>query len=459
MEVTVVGAGYVGLVTGASLARIGGHRVTFVERSGERLERLKRGEIPIEEAGLREAFAECRDRIEVVADLEEALPTDIVLVAVGTPVDERGDSDVSQLDSVFEALSRWPDLHVSIRSTLPPGMSVRLPELLHRSGGQRISTNPEFLRQGSAMYDYAHPSRVVIGRFPETEAAHLDVLEELFGRINAPRVHVDVAAAELIKNVANGFLAMKLSFVNEVAALSEEYDVDVDEVLEGISYDPRIGSSYMRPGLGFGGSCLPKELRVLATAGERKGLPMHLARAAADGNAEQQGRFTRRLLRELKRHPSTIGMLGLSFKAGTDDLRDSPAVTVARRLLQLGHRVRAFDPAVDPARAMAALPSLEAVGSAEEAFADADAIVLATEWPEFRELDWARLRQAMRGDLLFDGRNLLEPKAAAAAGYAYRGVGRMPFDPQPDRSAGNGHAPETAASADGHATLPRASVK
>ncbi len=388
MQVTVIGAGYVGLVTGISLARMGTAEVTFVERSPARLDELRRGVIPIEEPGLSEAFAACRDRIRVVREIPEALPADITLVAVGTPIDAEGNSDVSQLHSVLEVLREWPELDVSIRSTLPPGTSVQLPALMGRSGGERISTNPEFLRQGSALHDFEHPSRIVIGRFPETEQRHIDLLERLFGAIDAPRLHVDVAAAELIKNVANGFLAMKLSFVNEVASLSEEYGVDVEEILLGISYDPRIGSSYMRPGLGFGGSCLPKELRALAWAGEQKGLPMHLARAASDGNAEQQGRFIRRLLRELHRRPSNVGLLGLSFKADTDDLRDSPAVTVARRLLQLGHRVTAFDPAVRREHALAALAGLVWL-----------TVLFALEWfqvprpptPEVRAIPWPTL--------------------------------------------------------------------
>ena len=429
MQVTVIGAGYVGLVTGVSLAQIAGARVTFVEHAPQRFDELQRGVIPIDEPGLGDAFAASRDRIRVVRDVGEALPTDIALVCVGTPIDAAGNSDVSQLHTVLEVLREWPELDVSVRSTLPPGTSVELPALLGRSGGERVSTNPEFLRQGSALHDFQHPSRIVIGRFPETEQRHLDLLDGLYAAMEAPRLHVDVASAELIKNVANGFLAMKLSFVNEVASLAEEYGVDVDEVLLGISYDPRIGSSYMRPGLGFGGSCLPKELRALAWAGERRGLPMHLARAASDGNAEQQGRFIRRLVRELHRRPANVGQLGLSFKADTDDLRDSPAVTVARRLLQLGHRVTAFDPAVRPEHALSALPGLSVAERAEDVFAEADVVVVATEWPQFRALDWPALRDSMRGNLLYDGRNLIDAEAAARAGYAYRGIGRPSLEP------------------------------
>jgi UDPglucose 6-dehydrogenase len=242
---------------------------------------------------------------------------------------------------------------------------------------------------------------------------------------------VGVAAAELIKNSANAFLALKLSFVNEVAALSESYHVDVDEVLEGISLDPRIGSAYMRPGLGFGGSCLPKELQVIDVAGRRHGLAMHVARAAAQVNLEQQDRFAHRVLAELPETDARVGLLGLSFKADTDDLRGSPAIHVARRLVQAGHTVVAFDPAVRPERARVAVPGIEIVATAAEVFEDADAVVIATEWPEFSSVDLGALGPRMRNRLLFDGRGLIDAEEAVAAGYAYRGVGRPSRDPVP----------------------------
>ena len=343
MHIAVIGAGYVGLVTGVSLARIGQYHVTLVEQSPSRLHDLRAGIMPIEEPGLPEAFAEARGRIDVVSSLDQVERPDLVFVAVGTPIADNGESDLTQLLSVTTELQRWPDVHVCVRSTLPPGMSNRLPRLMGRADGERLSTNPEFLRQGSAVADYAHPSRIIIGRFPTTSAEHLELLERVFAPIEAPRLHVDVAAAELIKNVSNGFLALKLSFVNEVAALSEEYGVEVEQVLEGIALDPRIGSSYMKPSLGFGGSCLPKELQVLASAGRRRGLPMHVARAIGQVNVEQQDRFVRRILGELPDEGARVGLLGLSFKADTDDLRGSPGPLrgpPAARGRTRGHRVR-----------------------------------------------------------------------------------------------------------------------
>lgn len=439
MNITIVGAGYVGIVTGVSLANIGGHQVTFVERAPERLGALVSGTVPIEEPGLSEAFRNAADRITAVASVDEvSTRPDLVLLAVATPIGDEGEPDLSQVHAATYELQRWPNVDVCVRSTLPPGTSMRLPHLLGRADGSNISTNPEFLRQGSAMADYASPARIVVGRFPETSGSHLALLGALFDGIDAPRLAVSVQAAELIKNVANGFLALKLSFVNEVASLSEEYGVDVKEVLEGIALDPRIGSTYMQPGLGFGGSCLPKELQVLAAAGRRQGLAMHVARAASLVNAEQQDRFARRILSELDRDPSRIALLGLSFKAHTDDLRGSPAITVARRMLQAGHKVIAHDPAVHPEHALALLPGLTIAEAMDDALDGADAVVIATEWPQYRKIDWAAAARRMQGNLLYDGRNLADATVVTGAGLKYRAVGR------PNKDVSGSQSPMTA---------------
>ena len=431
MRLAIIGAGYVGLVTGASAA-VAGHHVMFVERSAQRRATLASGRVPVAEPGLQEAFDRARERIEVVDAIDRVGAPDLVLIAVGTPVAEDGTPDDSQLVAALDALQAHPRLDVSVRSTLSPGTSLRLPRLLDRPDGSRLSTNPEFLRQGHAMDDFARPTRIVIGRFPDTSPEHLDKLDALYAGVPGPRLVVDAPAAELIKNVANAFLALKLSFVNEVASLSEEYDVDVEDVLAGIGLDPRIGTTYMRPGLGFGGSCLPKELQILADAGRQRGLPMHIARAAALVNHEQQDRFARRLLTEVGDPPARIGVLGLSFKADTDDLRGSPALTVVRRLLTAGHEVIGYDPAVADDDVAAAVPGLRRAERAENVFDGADAVAIATEWPEFRALDLTSLRRSMRGNLLYDGRNLLDPAAAIAAGFAYRRIGRADADARTD---------------------------
>jgi len=316
-----------------------------------------------------------------------------------------------------------------------------LPALFGRADGSHLSTNPEFLAQGSALADFQQPARVVIGRYPETEAGHLARVRTLFERPGTPILELSVQAAELVKNVANGFLALKLSFVNEVASLAEEYGVDVEEILQGIGLDPRIGSTYMRPGLGFGGSCLPKELQVLAVAGRRQGLAMHIARAASQVNAEQQDRFARRVLKELGEPTRRVALLGLSFKANTDDLRGSPSLTIARRLVQAGHLVAAHDPAVPADRATAAVPGLRVARTPDETLQDADALVIGTDWPLYANLALDRVAALMRGRLVFDGRNLLDRRAVASAGLAYRGVGRRSTSAVDEPAAAQGSAP------------------
>jgi UDPglucose 6-dehydrogenase len=434
MQLAVIGVGYVGLVTGVSLAATHGHHVTLIERSASRLVELRNGRMPIEEPGLAEAFDAARGRLTIADTLDAAVRPDLVFICVGTPTGDDGDSDLSQLHAAAIELRDRPDLHLSVRSTLPPGTSARLPGLFGRDDSTRLSTNPEFLRQGSAMADYGHPSRIVIGLYDDTSAEHVDRVERALAPVEAPLLKVTVAAAELIKNVANGFLALKLSFVNEVATLAEECGVDVDEILEGIALDPRIGSAYMRPGLGFGGSCLPKELQVLAAAGRKRGVAMHVARAAAQVNGEQQDRFIRRVLAELPGKDARVGLLGLSFKAFTDDLRGSPAIYVARRLTEAGHQVVAFDPAARPSHARESAPGIEIVGTAAAVFEGTDAVVIATDWPEFAEIDLREVRQLVRRPLLFDGRNMLDPQRASDSGFDYRGVGRRPRDAATQRA-------------------------
>ena len=426
MHIAVIGAGYVGLVTGVSLAGIGGHRVTFVEKAPGRLAELRDGRMPIREPGLAEAFGEVSERIRVVESLERTDSPDFIFVTVGTPISESGEADLTELRSAMGDLREWGTAHVSVRSTLPPGVSAKLLPLLGRQTGERLSTSPEFLRQGSAMQDYARPARIIIGRYPETSPEHLELLRAILAPIEAPRLEVSLAAAELIKNVANGFLALRLSFVNEVAALAEESGVEVDDVLNGVALDPRIGSTYMRPGLGFGGSCLPKELAMLSSAGRRMGIPMHMARAVAQVNIEQQDRFIRRVLRELPAGGSRVGLLGLSFKAGTDDLRGSPALYVARRLLDAEHLVSAFDPAVLRESGERAAPGIRMTSTPEEVFDGAESIVIGTEWPEFARIDLSALRRRTARAIIFDGRNIIDPERAVKAGFKYRGIGRQP---------------------------------
>jgi UDPglucose 6-dehydrogenase len=424
----VIGAGYVGLVTAVGLVELG-HSVHLVEIREDRLELLRRGVPPIHEIGLADALGEAVGSGRLSVSTEPRRDVDIALVCVGTPIGPDGRSDLSQLRSALSALDPVLDDHTPlvIRSTLPPG-STRL--VVEWSGvpTSRVFTNPEFLRQGTALADFRSPTRIILGRFPDADPDCQERVEALFSDIDAPRLVVDVAAAELIKNGSNAFLALKLSFTNEIASLAEEYGADVDEVLAGMALDPRIGSQYMRPSFGFGGSCLPKELQALAAAGTARGLDMHVTIAAADANGAQQERFADRIAALLGGlEGRTVALLGLAFKAGTDDVRDSPALGVARQLLAGGAVVRGHDPAAGR-NARQALPGLSITATPVEAALGADAIVIATEWPEYVNLDWAAMRAAAAHPLLIDGRRLLDPDAMAALGYQYEAVGTRRLD-------------------------------
>jgi UDPglucose 6-dehydrogenase len=416
-RVIVIGAGYVGLVTAVGLAGLG-RNVRLVETRPDRLEALRGGRSPIHEPGLQDGLAAAlgsgRLTVADAADDQRG----IVLVCVGTPIGDDGRSDLSQLRSALQGLADQPDggAIVVIRSTLPIG-GTRLAAEWSGVPTSRLFSNPEFLRQGSAVADFVRPSRIVIGRFADADPDALAEVEALYVGIEAQRCIVDVAAAEIVKNGANAFLALKLSFVNEISALSEETGADVDEVLAGITSDPRIGASYMRPSFGFGGSCLPKELMTLAVAGRDVGLPMHVTTAAAAANHAQQARFARRIEERLGGLTGrTIGLLGLAYKADTDDVRESPALRLAAYLLAGGAVVRAYDPAAGT-NAMREVPRLVVVPSARDVFAGADAVIVGTEWPEFRAVPFEEMRSSMTRPLVFDGRRLLDAPALRAAGY------------------------------------------
>jgi UDPglucose 6-dehydrogenase len=424
-RVAVVGAGYVGLATAIGLAERG-WSVALIEKDADRLEALVGGTVPIFEPGLAEAYTAHREDGRVVAC--ESLPEDaltLVVICVGTPVDSAGYVDSSQvaraLDEAAPAVARGAAC--VIRSTLPVGSAARFAQS-SKLPPERLFLAPEFLRQGSALSDIRHPTRVIVGTF--THEPDPDALAAVTAALSVPGCPLLVMAAEeasLVKNASNVFLALRLTFANEVAGLAEDLGVDVGPVLEGIGHDPRIGRTYLRPSYGFGGSCLPKEVRTLSSAGLDRGLPMHLAAAVSEANLDHQRRFARRIAQAVGGLPGKrIGLLGLSFKADTDDVRSSPAIWLAARLLDEGAIVRAHDPAAGH-NAKRVLPDLDVVGTVEEALQDADAAVIATEWPEFADFDWARGRAQMRSPLVFDGRRLLPPGDPRLDGYDVRRLG------------------------------------
>lgn len=414
----MVGAGYVGIAVAVGLAEEG-HEVLLVERDASRRDALAQGRLPFHEPELPEAYA--RHHTAGAITISSAVPSsevDVVLICVGTPISELGSTDVSQvaaaLDQATPAMTSGATC--VIRSTLPIGSAVRLsrrPEVPR----ERLFVAPEFLRQGSALADIRHPSRVVIGMFDSPDPTALSLVKDLLTREGAPVRVMRAEEASLVKNAANVFLAMRLTFANELAGMAEDLGIDVGPVLDGIGDDPRIGHSYMRPSFGFGGSCLPKEVHSLSSEGLDRGLPMHLSAAVADANADHQRQFTRKIARAVGGLAGRrVAVLGLAFKADTDDVRSSPALRLAARLIAGGADVRAHDPAAAMS-ATQALADLRVVGSPEEALAGADAGVVATEWAMYRDLDWASIKGMMRQPLIFDGRRLLDHQHLRAVGF------------------------------------------
>jgi UDPglucose 6-dehydrogenase len=429
-SIAVIGAGYVGLVSAVGLAAKG-HAIELVETDPTRLAALREGRVPFTERGVQEALsaALASGDLTVLDHVSKTL-AEIVLICVGTPIDDSGHADVGAVEAVLAEmaeLERRPV--VVVRSTMPVGTSQRLLRDGHVRDVALFFTVPEFLRQGSALADFAKPTRVVIGRASDADPTAEAVLVEVFGAFGGPLRLVTLEEAELIKNGANAFLALKISFANEMAGLAEQAGADVGPVLDGIGLDPRIGTTYLHPSFGFGGSCLPKELQTIAISGIERGLEMHVTSAAHLANLAHQDRFAERIDEIVGGVAGRrIALLGLAFKAGTDDIRSSPAVRLAGWLLEHGADVHAYDPAA-AGHASRALPTLVTVESGIEALSGAEVAVIATEWPEFQELDWASARDRMATPLVIDGRRLLDPVTMRDLGYRYERVGSPTSQP------------------------------
>ena len=429
-DVAVVGAGYVGLTTAACLAHLG-HRVTCADIDADRVARLGKGEVPILEEGLpalvAEGLASGRLRFVVGARAAAAV-ADFVFLCVPTPQGDDGAADLSFVEDVAREIAPVlrPGTVVVNKSTMPVGSTRRVERILGEAGAQveeiRVASNPEFLREGSSVRDFLHPHRVVIGCDDPAVAVRVS---DLYRTLNAPIVVTDPASAEMIKYASNAFLATKISFVNAIANLCEAVDADVRDVTLGMGYDPRIGFEFLHPGPGYGGSCFPKDTAALLHTARSVGFDFSLLEGVVEVNRRQQQRMVDRLRAALggTLEGRRVAVLGLTFKANTDDLRDSPAVFVAGALSGAGAAVRAYDPAAGE-RAKAVLDGVEICADPYETCRDAEALAVLTEWEEFRWLDYERIRGLMAGSVLLDARNLLDPSAMRRRGFHYEGVGR-----------------------------------
>ena len=428
-KVAVVGAGYVGLTTAACLADIG-HDVTVVDIDRDKVALLRRGTMPFYEPGLRELVernASAR-RLAFTTSYADAVPgAEFAIIAVSTPEGEGGEADLSYVESAAASIAgaMTGPLIVVNKSTVPPLTGDMVSKVLKKHNSRHeaaVVSNPEFLREGSAIYDFMHPDRVVVGSNDRVAA---EKVAGLYAPLHAPvLVTPNIYTAEMVKYASNAFLAARISFINEIAWISERVGADAKLVAEGMGLDKRIGPSYLDAGIGFGGSCFPKDVAALAAVAERFNYHPELLHAVMEINRDQRLVVIDLLREALEELPGkTIGLLGLAFKPNTDDMRDAPSVDIAKVLLAAGAEVRAYDPAaVERARVL--LPHVEYMKDAYEVASGADALVLVTEWNEFRQLDMARVRQLMRRPVLVDGRNIYDPEAMKGLGFTYRGIGR-----------------------------------
>ena len=469
MRITVVGSGYVGLVAGACFADLG-HDVILVDNDQDKLAELKAGGVPIHEQFLPELLARHRGkRLQFSDDLHEAVRASAaIFVAVGTPPTDSGDADLSYVESVAREISgAIRDYKVVVeKSTVPVYTSEWVQKIILRNGADAdhfdVASNPEFLREGTAVTDFLFPDRIVVGADSERCAS---VLREIYAplangsyyqrpdaipqpdraQIPPPLIVTSTKSAELIKHASNAYLAMKISFINAVASICESVGANVQQVCQGIGTDSRIGPRFLNPGIGYGGSCFPKDLMAFRSVARECGYEFRLLDEVMRINEEQRQRFLRKVRNALwTLRGKRLGVLGLAFKGGTDDIRESPAILLIRSLLQEGCKVTAYDPAAID-RAKEALPAgVEFAKSSYDAASGADALLILTEWEEFASLDLRELNSRLRYPIVIDGRNLYDPAVMLANGFTYYSVGRAPALPEGQPMQGNGKTSRSA---------------
>jgi UDPglucose 6-dehydrogenase len=435
MKITMIGTGYVGLVTGTCFAEFG-HHVTCLDKIDEKIHKLNSGQIPIYEPGLNQLVAKNTDegRLKFTTDLPSAMPgADAVFIAVGTPASRRGDG-YADLTYIYEAAREFaPHLKgytvIIDKSTVPVGTARQVSRIIRQTNHQAdfdIASNPEFLREGAAITDFMRPDRVVIGVESErSEKVLRDIYKPLY-LIETPLICTTIETAELIKYAANAFLAIKISFINEIANVCEAVGADVTDLARAIGMDGRIGSKFLHPGPGYGGSCFPKDTLALMRIVQEYGENVRLVEAAVEVNAAQKARMVKKIrdMLEGSEAGKTIAFLGLTFKPETDDMRESPSISIIPALMEKGAKIKAHDPqGMEEARKY--LPEgIQYVQNAYEACQDADAVVLMTEWNQYRALDFEKIKRLLKKPVFIDLRNVYDPQSMTELGFKYTGVGR-----------------------------------
>jgi len=421
--IAVIGTGYVGLVTAAGFAELGSE-VWCMDIDAAKVARLQAKEVPIYEPDLEQLLARNTERLHFSTELGQALEhARLLLVAVGTPATYSGDADLSAVMAVLDAIPASGRHALVMKSTVPCGTGASVKRILSQQGKGELGyvSCPEFLKEGSAVHDFLHPDRVIVG---DDGGWAGDAVVELYAPLRAPVVRTDIVSAEMVKLASNAFLSTKISFINEIANVCEETGADVVEVARGMGLDERIGPKFLQAGIGYGGSCFPKDVDALKQLAGNSGYHFQLLTAVIEVNELQK----RRVIGKLHKHlgglvGKRVALFGLAFKPNTDDMREASSLVLSARLNADGAAVAAYDPvAEDQAREL--VSGIDFAASPLEAASEADAVVLVTEWPEFLKLDWRLVAERMRGRVVIDGRNALDPDAVRAAGLAYEGIGR-----------------------------------
>ncbi|MBI5139845.1 MAG: UDP-glucose/GDP-mannose dehydrogenase family protein [Candidatus Vogelbacteria bacterium] len=433
MKVCVIGSGYVGLVTGVCLADFG-NTVVCVDKELKKIAALKKGQVDFYELGLKELVTKNLrgKRLSFTNKISVGIiSAEIIFIAVGTPPKADGSADLSYLENASRQLAVWIKKAnhkkfrvIAVKSTVPVGTAEKVECILIKNGVSskkvEVISNPEFLREGKAVADFLHPDRIVVGAGSKKACS---LMAEIYRPLNARIVYMDRRSAEMVKYASNIFLAARISLINELANICEKVGADVGNVAEGMGYDTRIGHEYLRAGIGYGGSCLPKDIMALTYLAKKKGYEPKLLKSVQDVNDYQKERFAKKVI-ELLGDPAgkTVGIWGLSFKPQTNDLRDAPSLHVIDSLIKKGVRVRAYDPMIN-GKARRVFPKVTFCRDPYGAAKGADAALVVTEWNEFREIDFERIKALMRRPLIIDGRNIFDPKVMKETGIRYFGVG------------------------------------
>lgn len=429
MNIGIVGTGYVGLVAGVCFAD-SGHRVICVDNDVKKIDLLKSGQIPIYEPGLEDLLKQAKNRIDFVSDLESSFTScEVLFIAVGTPEMSDGSADLKPTFSIIDSICKKSTTkkYIVLKSTVPVGTAKKIQAYCDQNSQveHEIINNPEFLREGSAINDFLNPDRIVIGVHSKKAHDLMRVIYEPFLKNGSPIYFMDNASAELTKYAANAFLSVKISFINELALLADHVGADINQVRDGFTSDHRINPSFFNPGVGFGGSCFPKDVKALIHSGQEFGIPMHIIQAADLVNDHQKTI----LFKKIKDHfgnlkAKTFALWGLSFKPRTDDVREAPSLVLIRLLYEAGAFVRAYDPVAEQTARKACELPFENFSTAMEATQGADALIIVTEWNEFKNPDFEELKKTLKNPVIFDGRNILDPIRTTKAGFKYYCLGR-----------------------------------